>query len=202
MPPKIIASYKKNPWVDSWQVAGTSGHEYKVSRRADGVTFGCECKTWLYAPAPKPDCQHILRKKLELAEEKLKNQAKPMPILIQKLPGKVVDIESLEYYTSEELIDEAIQHEFGLSGDGYYKLKKNTLALCSNGGKVDAIKYVFTQMKPSGWGLLISKNFVDRIIQRFPLTSTSSVGMMSPKLRTQVKVEAEPEGRRFRGEDD
>ena len=54
-----------NPWIRSWSVVGTSKKTYKVSQRQDG-TFGCECQTWMFQKAPKEDCQHILKKKIEL----------------------------------------------------------------------------------------------------------------------------------------
>lgn len=57
-----------NPWVRSWQVVGTSGKPYKVSQRQDG-TFGCSCPAWMFSKVhPRPDCQHILRKRMELNE--------------------------------------------------------------------------------------------------------------------------------------
>jgi hypothetical protein len=49
-----------------WEVTGTSGKVWKVSRNFDG-TFECSCPAWTFKKVhPRPDCQHILRKRIEL----------------------------------------------------------------------------------------------------------------------------------------
>lgn len=200
---KIIASTKKNPWVDSWQVAGTSGHKYKVSRRADGTTFGCECKTWLYAPAPKPDCQHILKKKLELMQEEVLKAKKAYPIMAKPVyqplntkPGKIMVIKS------EYGIDGALAEKHGLDLYLYNDLKDEVLKLYQiEKSKITPIKYVWNTLRHTvhSWGLVESKNLVEDIIANFPLTGTVQ-HVTVPKHH--VRPEVEVEGRRFRGEDE
>lgn len=219
--PPIIASTKKNPWVDSWMVAGTSGHEYEVSRRADGVTYGCKCKTWLYAPAPKPDCQHILKKKLELAQaelKKAKSQPKPSQVYVlpvKSQPGQIVEIDSPYDYNgslaawgsmskAQQLAD-----DFGLNpmlGKSLIQGVSQMYKIHANDApKVYAIKWVMMVMKttpPYHWGLLDSKNFVDAVVENNliqPLTPVSQHGSVTPVKQNKA---VEYEGRIFRGEDD
>jgi len=48
-----------NPWVERWDVIGSRGDTYVVSKRQDG-SYGCSCPAWRFARAPKPDCRHII----------------------------------------------------------------------------------------------------------------------------------------------
>lgn len=64
-------------WVERWDVVGTSGKPYVVAKNRNG-TFGCTCQAWTMQPKERwiydptlhmlvrKDCQHILRKKMEL----------------------------------------------------------------------------------------------------------------------------------------
>ncbi len=53
-------------YVKKWGVIGTSGKEWIVSTKRDG-TWGCSCPAWINKRVlgPRPDCQHILRVKLQ-----------------------------------------------------------------------------------------------------------------------------------------
>ena len=55
-------------WTESWQVTGSTGNVYTVSRAADG-NWGCSCPYWVNARAPKPECKHITRKQEELKQK-------------------------------------------------------------------------------------------------------------------------------------
>jgi hypothetical protein len=62
-------------WIDRWPVTGTSvdketgkPKEYTVAR--SGLDeWGCDCMAWINKKGVKVDCQHILRKKLELVQK-------------------------------------------------------------------------------------------------------------------------------------
>ena len=43
------------PWVEQWEVVGSKGTIYKVSRADDG-TWGCSCPNWIHRHT---DCKHI-----------------------------------------------------------------------------------------------------------------------------------------------
>lgn len=55
-------------WIKHWNVPGTTGKVYKVSVDREGK-YGCSCPTWIFCKGTKIDCQHILRKKMELMTE-------------------------------------------------------------------------------------------------------------------------------------
>lgn len=57
-----------SPWVEGWNVVGSSGTEYRVSRQADG-TYGCSCLGWT-RHVPRRDCKHIKAMKLTLGGSK------------------------------------------------------------------------------------------------------------------------------------
>jgi hypothetical protein len=75
-------------WVEKWDVVGSSGKPYVVSRAADN-TFGCSCPAWKFqrsGGAPRKDCAHIANKKVELM------QSGQMPVFSRQKPVVVVDI--------------------------------------------------------------------------------------------------------------
>lgn len=73
-------------WIEHWDVMGTSGKTYRVSRAADG-SMGCDCPAWIFQkkqnyirnPATgkieKADCNHILKKRFELQMTERKEYA-------------------------------------------------------------------------------------------------------------------------------
>lgn len=91
-----------NPWVRSWPVVGTSGKEYKVSQRQDG-TFGCDCPAWMMQRKEKwingvrQDCQHILKKKMELMQQEgRRTPSKPVAPAVKKDQHEIVRAITLE----------------------------------------------------------------------------------------------------------
>jgi hypothetical protein len=58
-------------WIEKWDVQGTSGKTYHVSRKQDG-TFGCDCPAWIFQKkvnGERKDCQHILQQKFLLMQK-------------------------------------------------------------------------------------------------------------------------------------
>ena len=53
----------KQTWLYRWDVkSSTTSDKYTVSMKANG-TWGCSCKRWIFAKAPKLDCKHITKVK-------------------------------------------------------------------------------------------------------------------------------------------
>jgi len=56
-------------WVERWPVQGTSGKTWTVARKANGE-WGCSCPAWtMKKNKGRPDCQHILKIKLQMVGE-------------------------------------------------------------------------------------------------------------------------------------
>jgi hypothetical protein len=56
-----------NPWIERWDVIGSRGDTWIVSKRQDG-TYGCSCPAWRFARAPKPACKHVIATLADLGQ--------------------------------------------------------------------------------------------------------------------------------------
>ena len=78
----------KQTWLYRWDVKSrTTSETYIVSMKANG-TWGCSCKKWIFAKAPKPDCHHIAKVKVTEPLAKVLMDAKAQPF-IQKQAARM-----------------------------------------------------------------------------------------------------------------
>jgi|SRR5579871_5737401 len=185
----------KNPWVNHWEVIGTSGKPYIVSKRASG-DWGCSCPAWKFQKGGnRKDCSHILQKQMELMQEQLAaEQSKPkVMILPLKKPIPVTPPAAPEWTPAYPLPYGTLE---------LYKMVVEILALGEvknvlwldvplNSNTIPAIKRV---REVTGWGLKESKDFVDAIRRKQITAQMYPAEPPKPK----APAVAERTGRKFR----